>query len=265
MSGVKMLAVILTACFAALITGSASAQSTLRCESTDGRPHNCSFEGAGTVQLSRQLTRDACIEGQSWGVNGNTIWVDRGCRADFTLAASVDRNRENWNTPRAAESDDQQRQYRTFGDSDNRQRQNRMVTVVCESTDGRRQRCPADTLGQVTLGRQLTRDNRCIEGRTWGYDRDAIWVDGGCRAEFFIADNGGMSRDRGRSQAMQTVVCESRSSQRSYCRADTRFGVQLMREMSRNNCVVNRTWGFDGKGVWVSNGCRAEFGLKTRY
>jgi Protein of unknown function (DUF3011) len=165
--------------------------------------------------------------------------------------AGVDQNRDGRNPS-------------TGGYADSRQNQSRTITVVCESTDGRRQRCAADTWGQVTLGRQLTRDSRCVEGRTWGYDRDAIWVDRGCRAEFLIADNGGMSRDRGRSQAMQTVVCESRSSKRSYCRADTHFGVQLMREMSRNECVVNRTWGFDGKGIWVSNGCRAEFGLNTR-
>jgi hypothetical protein len=247
----KALVVVLTAALAGLITGTASAQGTLRCESNDGRRHECRFEGVGTVQLSRQLSRDACVEGRSWGVQGNTIWVDRNCRADFTLAASNDRDRGAWN-------------MRKGGEAENRQRENRTITVVCESKDGRRHRCAADTLGQVTLGRQLTRDNRCLEGRSWGYDSKAIWVDRGCRAEFLIADNAGTARNRGPSQAMQTLVCESNSSRRTYCRADARFGVQLMREISRNTCVVNRTWGSDDKGVWVSNGCRAEFRLKTR-
>ena len=140
----------------------------------------------------------------------------------------------------------------------------RTITVVCESRDGRRHRCAADTLGQITLGRQLTRRDNCVEGRTWGYDSKGIWVDRGCRAEFQIADNGGTVRGRGPSQAMRTVVCESNGSQRSYCRADARYGVQLTHQLSRTNCVLDQTWGSDRNGVWVSDGCRAEFSLNTR-
>jgi hypothetical protein len=146
----------------------------------------------------------------------------------------------------------------------NRPRKNRTITVVCESRDGRRHRCAADTLGQITLGRQLTRNNRCVEGRTWGYDSKGIWVDRGCRAEFLIADNNGTYRGRGPSQAMRTLVCESNSSQRSYCRADARFGVRLTRQISRTNCVLNRNWGSDENGIWVSSGCSAEFSLNSR-
>ena len=242
---------ILAAVLAASIAGTASAQSTLRCESKDGRMQLCRFEGAGTVQLDRQLSSDACVEGQSWGINGNTVWVDNGCRADFTLALRNDRNRGGWNLRRGDE-----------GETD--QRENRTITVVCESRDGRLHRCAADTLGQITLGRQLTRNNRCVQGRTWGSDSDGIWVDRGCRAEFLIADNAGTYRDRGPSQAMGTLICESDSSRRTYCRADARFGVELRREISRNSCIANRTWGSDENGVWVSNGCRAEFALATR-
>jgi Protein of unknown function (DUF3011) len=149
-------------------------------------------------------------------------------------------------------------------DGDNHSRRNRTITVVCESRDGRRHRCAADTLGQVTLGQMLTRSKQCVEGRSWGHDNAGIWVDRGCRAEFLIVDNRGTYRDRGSSQAARTLVCESNGSQRAYCRADVRFGVQLTRQISRTNCVLNRTWGSDQNGVWVSNGCRAEFALNTR-
>jgi hypothetical protein len=145
-----------------------------------------------------------------------------------------------------------------------RYRSHRNITVVCESRDGRRHRCAADTLGQITLGRQLTRKSHCVQGRTWGYDSDGIWVDRGCRAEFLIADNGGTYRGRGQSQAMRTLVCESNGSARNYCRADASFGVELTHQLSRTNCVLNRNWGSDRNGVWVSDGCRAEFALRTR-
>jgi Ni/Co efflux regulator RcnB len=155
-------------------------------------------------------------------------------------------------------------QDRNDRNREDHQRSNRTVTVACESRDGRRHRCAADTLGQVTLGRQLTRSSNCVEGRTWGSDSKGIWVDRGCRAEFLIADNAGTYRERGPSQAMRTVVCESNGSQRSYCRGDAHFGVRLSRQLGRSECVLNRTWGSDANGVWVSNGCRAEFSFKTR-
>jgi len=145
-----------------------------------------------------------------------------------------------------------------------RHNDNRTITVLCESRNWRRQHCDADTLGQITLSRQLTRENRCFEGRTWGYDSKGIWVDRGCRAEFLVADNSGTYRGRGPSQAMQTFVCESDDSRRTYCRADTRFGIRLLRQLSRNDCVTNRTWGADANGVWVSGGCRAEFTTNPR-
>jgi hypothetical protein len=63
---------------------------------------------------------------------------------------------------------------------------------------------------------------------------------------------------------MQTLVCESHGRGRSYCRADTRFGVRLTHQLSRTHCSRDRTWGFDRKHVWVSDGCRAEFTLMTR-
>jgi hypothetical protein len=69
---------------------------------------------------------------------------------------------------------------------DDHRRMNRTITVTCESRDGRRHRCAADTLGQITLGRELTRNGRCVENRTWGYDRNGVWVSDGCRAEFAL-------------------------------------------------------------------------------
>lgn len=39
----------------------------------------------GGVRLSRQLSREACVEGVSWGFDRDGIWVDKGCRAEFTI------------------------------------------------------------------------------------------------------------------------------------------------------------------------------------
>ncbi len=53
------------------------------------------------------------------------------------------------------------------------------------------------------------------------------------------------------------LVCESVRGQRQHCRADTSGGVRLVKQLGYNKCQGN--WGYDYYGVWVTNGCRAEF------
>lgn len=61
------------------------------------------------------------------------------------------------------------------------------------------------------------------------------------------------------AQAQSTFRCESQSHQTSYCDVDTRGGIRLVRQLSHAGCWEGDTWGYDRRGVWVSNGCRAEF------
>lgn len=61
--------------------------------------------------------------------------------------------------------------------------------------------------------------------------------------------------------APKTVRCESSSRETVQCKADTRGGVTLQRQLSRAGCWYDETWGFDSRGIWVSNGCRADFAL----
>ncbi len=63
------------------------------------------------------------------------------------------------------------------------------------------------------------------------------------------------------SGLLQRMRCESSSSDwgRKYCTADTRNGVRLTRNLGDSDCREGSTWGYDNNGVWVSNGCRAEF------
>lgn len=68
------------------------------------------------------------------------------------------------------------------------QAQNRDDTITCSSTNGRRATCGADTSHGVTLLREL-RGSHCEEGFSWGYTRQSIWVDRGCRAEFSLNDD----------------------------------------------------------------------------
>ena len=55
------------------------------------------------------------------------------------------------------------------------------------------------------------------------------------------------------------VRCESRNYRYNYCRVDTDNQVTLQRQLSRRDCVLWRTWGYDRRGIWVDQGCSAEF------
>jgi hypothetical protein len=51
-------------------------------KSTDYRRSSKRVVNRG-VRLVRQQSKSACVQGRSWGYNRNTIWVSRGCEADF--------------------------------------------------------------------------------------------------------------------------------------------------------------------------------------
>ena len=57
----------------------------VRCESQDGRSRHCSAPVQRGVQLLRTLSDSACIEGRTWGWDRSGVWVDRGCRAEFSV------------------------------------------------------------------------------------------------------------------------------------------------------------------------------------
>jgi hypothetical protein len=56
-----------------------------------------------------------------------------------------------------------------------------------------------------------------------------------------------------------TFRCESDNERTRHCNADTRGGVRMNRQLSDSPCIQGRSWGYDNSGVWVSQGCRAEF------
>jgi hypothetical protein len=184
----------------------------------------------GGVRLVKQLSREACVQGVSWGFDRDGIWVDQGCRAEFETGEAT----SAW-APASG----------------------RIVTV--ESEGMQREYRYVSTRGGVRLRRQLSRE-ACVEGVSWGFDRERIWVDKGCRAEFEV---GGEPAPTGGSLfgGPRTVKVESKGMQRTYKRTSTKGGVRLVKQLSREACVEGVSWGFDRDGIWVDQGCRAEFSV----
>ena len=130
------------------------------CASDDGRRHLCRVDTSRGVRMTNQRSGSPCVQGQTWGYDRRGIWVDRGCRADFLLSSGRPGIGPGGRPPQG-------------------------LVVSCSSDNGRRNFCPTSTGRGVQLTKQRS-GSPCIQGQTWGYDRQRIWVDRGCRADFVV-------------------------------------------------------------------------------
>lgn len=146
---------------------------SMTCSSNDGY-HTC--QAAGEILRARMVNQrsgSACTQGRSWGYQGSTLWVDHGCRADFELTLGDSGSSSGWSG-------------RNNGGWSGRNQSGRTFNMRCDSDDEKYHSCSAN--GQVVRARIVHQNSGspCTEGRTWGYRRDGVWVDRGCRAEFEV-------------------------------------------------------------------------------
>ncbi len=146
----------------------------IQCRSMNMREQTCSIPWR-KAELARQTSNSACIEGRTWGSRRGQVWVDRGCGGVFVEAGrghggpghgGPGHHGGGWKPGTGWDRD---------------------IVLRCTSNNFRYNMCQVDT-GQgsrVSLRRQLS-DSRCVEGRTWGWNRAGVWVDQGCSGEFVV-------------------------------------------------------------------------------
>ncbi|MGE0680948.1 MAG: DUF3011 domain-containing protein [Candidatus Binatia bacterium] len=221
----------------------------ITCESRGSQYNYCRTNVRGRIRIERQLSDTPCRQYDTWGADGDGsgVWVSNGCRATFIVE------------PRRSEPRD--RDSRKGG---------RERTITCESRGERHTYCRTNTYGRVRLERQLS-DAPCREYYTWGADKDGggVWVSNGCRATFVVESRGPRHGGSGDDQSgrSKTFTCKSDGFKYSYCRTGARGGtIRLVRQLSDAPCREYYTWGADrdGGGVWVDQGCSAEFSVERR-
>jgi hypothetical protein len=131
-------------------------------------------------------------------------------------------------------------------------------TFSCSSDDGKRHYCSTNAPGRVRLVQQRS-ESACREGYSWGTDNRGVWVDHGCRADFAVEEGRDHHDNYYGGGSGQVISCSSDDMHRHHCAADTRGGVQLVKQNSDSRCEQGRSWGFDKRGIWVDHGCRADF------
>jgi hypothetical protein len=177
----------------------------LTCESRDNGWHACTADTRGGVTLIRQLSRAGCWQGVTWGHDQNRIWVHRGCRAEFQTGATNARRLRGGRFGHAPvfglldhgnrEHDDSRPEHHRGVDP--RTQDSGSDTTGRGQTIGRNFSCAStgnhltwcrqavDRRNDVEIRRQLSRAP-CTYGHSWGVDREDVWVNHGCRAEFVV-------------------------------------------------------------------------------
>lgn len=207
----------------------------LVCASDNYERRFCPASTASGVRLVRQISDAPCTRGRSWWRDDRGIVVTAGCVAEFEIGYRD----EPYDWPASSGAGGYVRPDR----------------LVCKSSDYRRRYCPADiAYGSAALVRQRS-SAPCIYGRTWAYDGRGVWVSDGCEGEFEV----GYQDDRFEPAAgRRWVRCESRDYRQATCGV-AGGTVRLARQISRAPCIEGETWGYARRGIWVDQGCAADF------
>ena len=157
----------------------------VRCESVDRRTRECPLDGR--PRLVRQVSGTPCVEGQSWGSTRNGVWVSNGCRAEFVGERRGRPSRpghghgNGWGGSQGGNGWGGSQGGNGWGGNDSA----RVQLIDCDSNDRRQRRCGVTIRQDARLVRQKS-GTPCVEGETWGWNRDGIWVSNGCRAQFQV-------------------------------------------------------------------------------
>lgn len=133
--------------------------------------------------------------------------------------------------------------------------------VSCDSTNFQQEFCPTAPIARAWLVVQRSR-SPCIEGQTWGYQTNGIWVNQGCQGDFAFQVGAPAVVAQGGSGSIR-IVCESRNYQQQLCPTGRHIsGAWVINQSSSSPCIQGQTWGFQNSDLWVTQGCAAEFGVQ---
>ena len=136
-------------------------------------------------------------------------------------------------------------------------------TVACGGREEREYHCAADTRHGVTL-LQETGSARCIRGYSWDYEGGEIWVDNRCAAVFALTSHPPIAWQEERVPAGTYLISCAAGAETAYCVQAPQVSAELVRRTSDARCVEEKSWGVDERGLWLANGCAADFLMRQR-
>ena len=220
--------------------GSPGGTTRITCESLVSGRKECAIPAGSEVRLVSEVGIFHCRPNDTYGIKPGYVWVERGCRGVFEVTRRGASGGNGVTTTR----------------------------IVCQSQGTQRQQCAIAGVTSVRLIKQYS-VNPCRLNETFGIGSGHIWVTNGCRGEFEVtmAGAGGpqvvpVPLPPNGTGLPDRVTCESNGGQRAECRVRSTAQVQLVRQLSKAECVRNSTWGTGNGVIWVDKGCRGEFEVR---
>jgi Protein of unknown function (DUF3011) len=235
-------------CCLLMAASMAMGQTVMTCSSDDGQMHACRVGDNSGIQFLRQRSDAACVAGQTYGIRRDGVWVTNGCRADF----QVNVNGQYSDNGRAYNQGAYNGQYSQYPDRD----RDNDHDGDDQARERRHHDHDRDAYNNGQYGPYNNNGSYNQRGAYGAYNQDStVGVYPGRDRN---AQNGPMPKYYGQYQnGISTCSSDSGSGQR-YCQTGGAFSqVQMTRQNGR--CSQGQTWGVSSVGLWVADGCSAEF------
>ena len=147
--------------------GKVLVQRQFECASNNNKYAECytGLDKTQNIYLSQQISKSACIQGQSFNIFDDKVSVSRGCRAVFVARGLT-------NNPQPGDQVIEQIVA---------------LKMKCESQDMKTTRCriPLKRVRQVYIEQQHSKA-ACVQGQSYFVNDRFITVSRGCRATFVV-------------------------------------------------------------------------------
>ena len=152
----------------------------MECSSRDFHFTRCGVNW-NEARLVNQTSDARCSRGYSWGVDRKGLWVDKGCAGVFRNAGGHRDDYGHGGGHGGGYEGDHGGGWNPGPGWDSE------FAFRCASRDYTYTFCAVD-LGAGGRARIVGQHSNtaCVEGRTWGFNRAGVWVDGGCEGDFTI-------------------------------------------------------------------------------
>ena len=149
----------------------------IRCSSEDHKRKTCSVDGKILhIDVSKVYSNTDCIQGDTWDHTESFIWVSKGCRARF----SVDYVQRKFLPPLPRADGRRPAPKPKPG------REIVSTSILCQSKDLQRRTCYVGGKIIDAIFNTKWSNSPCIEGVSYGFYEQSIWVDQGCRGTFRV-------------------------------------------------------------------------------
>jgi hypothetical protein len=203
----------------------AMAQSNVfTCSSNDGQRHSCRVNTNAPIQFVRQRSEAQCITGQTYGIDRGEVWVTNGCRADFAVVDQGSYNRGAYNN----------------GDRDND-----------NDADDHHHHHHRNGDYDSTYSQNGSYNNGY-------YDRNGNYqgpYNQGGRV------NSGPIQYYGTYKNGRTKCSANQGAGQTYCSTGGALSEATILQQN-GNCQRGRNWNINPDGLWVADGCSAEFQIQ---